>query len=313
MTTTYRADHVGSLLRPPELLQAREDFQEGRITQQQLTEIEDRAIEQALQMQREVGMQVLTDGEYRRHDWVGDFTSSVDGYVTAEPPIRFEWRLPEPVATVGQSTMQQAVAEMPQQAGWVIGERLRLRHRLTEHEAPYMKTHANGVFKITMPATSYVVARGWKPGLTDKVYGSRWELCEDVARIMNDEVQWLAAQGVPYIQIDNAHYPDYIPEDRRDAWRAIGIDPDQALDEDIRADNLATRGLDRSKVILAITSAAAMAAAPGTPPAATSRSPKRSSAAWTSTASCSSTTLTGPAASSRCASCPRASRSSSAW
>jgi 5-methyltetrahydropteroyltriglutamate--homocysteine methyltransferase len=116
---------------------------------------------------------------------------------------------------------------------------------------PYLKQHANGVFKITMPATSYVVARGWKPGITDKVYGSRWELIEDVARIMNDEVMALASEGVPYIQIDNAHYPDYIPADRRDAWRAIGIDPDQALDEDIRADNLAVKGLDRSKVILA--------------------------------------------------------------
>jgi 5-methyltetrahydropteroyltriglutamate--homocysteine methyltransferase len=251
MTTTYRADHVGSLLRPPELLQARDDFRHNRISQDQLKDIEDRAIDAALAMQREVGINVLTDGEYRRHDWVGDFTSSVDGYVSAQPPIRFEWKLPEAVATTGQNTMRQAIAEMPQQAGSVIGERLRLRHRLTEHETPYMRQHANGVFKITMPATSYVVARGWKPGLTDKVYGSRWELIEDVAGIMNREIQALAAEGVPYIQVDNAHYPDYIPADRRDAWRAIGVDPEQALDEDVRADNLAVRGLDRSKITLA--------------------------------------------------------------
>jgi 5-methyltetrahydropteroyltriglutamate--homocysteine methyltransferase len=251
MTPNYRADHVGSLLRPPELFKAREDFANQRISQAQLKDIEDRAVEAALDMQRQVGIEVLTDGEYRRHDWVGDFTSSVDGYVTAEVPIRFEWKLPEPVATSGQSTMQQAIADMPQQSGRVIGERLRQRHRLTEHEAPYMVQHARGVFKVTMPATSYVVARGWKPGVTDKVYGSRWELIEDVARIMNNEVQALASEGVPYIQIDNAHYPDYIPTDRREAWRAIGIDPDQALDEDIRADNLAVRGLDRSKITLA--------------------------------------------------------------
>ena len=247
MTPNYRADHVGSLLRPPELFKAREDFANKRISQAQLKDVEDRAVEAALDMQRQVGIEVLTDGEYRRHDWVGDFTSSVEGYVTAEVPIRFEWKLPEPVATSGQSTMQQAIADMPQQSGRVIGERLRQRHRLTEHEAPYMVQHARGVFKVTMPATSYVDARGWKPGVTDRVYGSRWELIEDVARIMNNEVQALASEGVPYIQIDNAHYPDYIPADRREAWRAIGIDPDQALDEDIRADNLAVRGLDRSK------------------------------------------------------------------
>lgn len=247
----YRADHVGSLLRPAELFDARDAQRAGRLTAEHVKEVEDRAVDTALRMQREVGLDVLTDGEYRRHDWAGDFTASVDGYVTAEVPIRFEWKLPEPVAASGQGSLQQALAEMPQQSGRVIGERIRRRHRLTEHEVPYLKAHAKGVFKITMPATSYVVARGWKPGITDKVYGSRWELIEDVARIMNEEVLTLASEGVPYIQIDNAHYPDYIPADRRDAWRAIGIDPDQALIEDVRADNLAVKGLDRSKVILA--------------------------------------------------------------
>ena len=250
----YRADHVGSLLRPPELLQAHADVRDGRISREQLKQIEDRSVLAALELQRQVGINVLTDGEYRRHDWVGDFTSSVDGYVTAEVPIRFEWKLPEPVAASGQGTMRAAIADMPQQSGRVIGERLRLRHRLTEHEVPFLKEHAQAMmkpFKITMPATSYIVARGWKPGVTDKVYSSRWELAEHVASIMNAEVLALAAEGVPYIQIDNAHWPDYIPSDRLAAWRAIGIDPNQAIEEDVRADNLATRGLDRSNVILA--------------------------------------------------------------
>jgi 5-methyltetrahydropteroyltriglutamate--homocysteine methyltransferase len=251
VTTNYRADHVGSLLRPAELLQARADFGQQRISQEQLKEIEDRCVLAALDMQRQVGLDVLTDGEFRRHDWVGDFTASVDGYVTAETPIRFDWKLPESIAASGQNTMRAAIADMPQQAGRVIGERLRQRHRLTAHEAPFMKQHAGGVFKVTMPASSYVVARGWKPGVTDKVYGSRWELAQDVARIMSGDVLALAGEGVPYIQIDNAHYPDYIPADRRDAWRAIGIDPDAALDEDIRADNLAVKGLDRSRITLA--------------------------------------------------------------
>jgi 5-methyltetrahydropteroyltriglutamate--homocysteine methyltransferase len=68
---------------------------------------------------------------------------------------------------------------------------------------------------------------------------------------MQAEVEHLAAEGVPYIQVDNPHWPDYIPEDRRQAWRAIGVDPDQAMDEDIRGDNMVVSGLDRSKVLLA--------------------------------------------------------------
>lgn len=248
----YRADHVGSLLRPPELLQAHADLRDGKISREQLKELEDRSVLTALELQRQAGINVLTDGEYRRHDWVGDFTSSVDGYVSAEVPIRFEWKLPEPIAASGQGTMRAAIADMPQQAGRVIGERLRLRHRLTEHEVPFLKEHAQGQpFKITMPATSYIVARGWKPGITDKVYGSRWELAEHVASINNAEIMALAAEGVTYIQIDNAHWPDYIPADRLAAWREIGINPDQAIQDDVQADNLATRGLDRSKVVLA--------------------------------------------------------------
>src|SRR6202022_1491107 len=148
MTPNYRADHVGSLLRPAEVLQARVDFSEQRISNERLKEIEDRAVLAALDLQRRVGMNVLTGGEYRRHDWVGDFTSSVDGYVSAAPPIRFEWKLPESVAASGEGSMRQAIAAMPQQAGRVIGERVRLRHRLTAHEVPFLKQHADGaVFK----------------------------------------------------------------------------------------------------------------------------------------------------------------------
>ena len=252
----YRADHVGSLLRPPELLQAHAELRDARMSHEQLKEIEDRAILTALDLQRNAGIQVLSDGEYRRGDWAGpawagDFPTAVEGYAMGEAPIVFDWKLPEglaPVETQGQVRSALAVA----QAALVIAQRLRQKHRLTEHEVPFLKEHAQGQpFKITMPATSYIVARGWKPGVTDKVYGSRWELAEHVASIMNAEVRALAAEGVPYIQIDNAHWPDYIPADRLAAWRAIGIDPDQAIEEDVRADNLATRGLDRSTVILA--------------------------------------------------------------
>jgi 5-methyltetrahydropteroyltriglutamate--homocysteine methyltransferase len=121
---------------------------------------------------------------------------------------------------------------------------------MTEHEVLFLKKHSPGPFKMTLPATSYIVARGWKPGITDRAYSSRWDLIDDVAAVQRAEMQGLASEGVAYIQVDNPHWPDYIPEDRRTAWRAIGIDPDAAIDEDIRGDNLAVQGLDRSRVVL---------------------------------------------------------------
>lgn len=133
----------------------------------------------------------------------------------------------------------------------IVGERLRQRHRLTEVESAFMKQHAGGAYKITLPAASYIVARGFTPGITDRAYPKRGDLMQDVTGILAAEVQALQAEGVGYIQLDNPHYPDYIEEERRDQWRAIGIDPDSALAEDLAGDNRCVQGVNRQKVVVA--------------------------------------------------------------
>src|SRR5690349_15957174 len=95
MTTTYRADHIGSLLRPPEVLEAHAAQAKGEITLEQLREVEDKAILMVLELQRQVGIDVLSDGEYRRSSWAGGFPEAVDGYVSSQPPIAFNWRMPD--------------------------------------------------------------------------------------------------------------------------------------------------------------------------------------------------------------------------
>jgi 5-methyltetrahydropteroyltriglutamate--homocysteine methyltransferase len=134
----------------------------------------------------------------------------------------------------------------------VIGAKLRQRRRLTEHEVAFLKQHASGPIKMTMPAASYVVTRGYKPGVTDRVYASRAEVLADAAAIINAEVKALVYDGVQYIQLDNPHYPDYISEERRQQWTDLGVDPDQALAEDIAADNASLAHVDRASVTLAM-------------------------------------------------------------
>jgi 5-methyltetrahydropteroyltriglutamate--homocysteine methyltransferase len=238
-------------LRPPEVLKAHEDFEQGKMSLERLREIEDRAILDAIKLQRDAGLDVVSDGEYRRQSWAGDFYDAVEGYVDGPLPIKFEWTLPEKLRNQAGTAVAD-VRSVPMQRGRVVGERLRQKRRLTQHESTFLKQHAGGAFKVTQPAASYIVARGYSPQVTGPVYSSRAELCQDVAKIIASEVQALAAEGVPYIQIDNAHYPDYIPEHRRDEWRAIGIDPDQALAEDIEADNATIAGVDRSKHVVAM-------------------------------------------------------------
>jgi 5-methyltetrahydropteroyltriglutamate--homocysteine methyltransferase len=249
MPGDYKAEQVGSFLRPPEVLQAHSEFEAGALSVERLREIEDRAILALLQMEREVGIEVLSDGEYRRAAWAGDFPDAVDGYVDGTSPITLTWRQD----TDGGATPSPSGPPTINTLGRVIGEKLRRKHRMTEHEVGFLKEHTGGhPFKVTMPAPSYIVARGYKPGVTDQAYPSRSAVLADVVAIMRDEVRALIAEGVPYIQIDNPHYPDYIPEERRAQWKSIGIDPDVAIGEDIAADNELIDAMDRERVTVAM-------------------------------------------------------------
>ncbi|HUZ77850.1 MAG TPA: cobalamin-independent methionine synthase II family protein [Chloroflexota bacterium] len=252
MSQPFRADHVGSLLRPPELLRVQADFAAQRISAADKRAAEDEAITTALNMQRQAGLEIFSDGEYRRGNWAGDFIAAVDGYVQGNMPVTFNWQLPEQLnSQTSEQQVANAMHAMPQQSGLVIGQKLRQKSRLTQEETAFLSQHAPGAWKITMPAASYVLARGWVPGTSDKAYESRRALGMDIAQIIRAEVAAVAGEGALYIQIDNPHYPDYLPDDRREQYRAMGLDPDQALEEDIAVDNASVQGLDRDKHILA--------------------------------------------------------------
>src|SRR5579871_540592 len=245
MPTSYRADQVGSFLRPPALRSAHAAHAEGRLPLDELRALEDEAILSILDLQRQAGIDVFSDGEYRRSSWSGGFREAVDGYVTGAMPIVLTQHQPDGAA---QST---AAAGAGQEAR-VIGAPVRQRRRLTAHESSFLTAHAPGPCKVTMPAPSYIVARSYAPGITDKVYPSRAALFRDVSAIIHDEITALIAEGVPYIQLDDPHYTDYISEEMCQRMRAAGVDPDQALAEDIAGDNAAIAGFDRSKATIAM-------------------------------------------------------------
>jgi methionine synthase II (cobalamin-independent) len=239
----FRADQVGSFLRPQVVKDAHAAYTRGELPLEKLREIEDKAIQEVLQLQKEVGVDVFTDGEFRRGGWSGDFVDAVDGFVAGAPAV---------------SVFNTARGNNPaQQTGGpsrrIIGDKLRQKHRLTEHEARFLKQHAPGPCKVTMPAASYVLARGYRPDVTDAVYGSRAAALQDVASVIRAEISALAAEGIEYIQLDNPHYPDYVVEERNAQWRAVGVDPVTALQEDIEADNYALDALSsRNGTVLAM-------------------------------------------------------------
>jgi 5-methyltetrahydropteroyltriglutamate--homocysteine methyltransferase len=190
----YRAEQVGSLLRPPELFQAR-----AHGLPCTLRESENRLILDALSKQKEIGLDILTDGEMRRASWLHNMTVAVDGFV--QHKIMLDWKGP------GAATEE---SHAP-----AAGAKLRKVRKLTEEEVPFLKANAPGPFKITLPAPSNFMLASYHSGITDKVYAHRGALLADLSAIINDENQWLLSQGVKYIQMDAPFYSHYLDPEKR--------------------------------------------------------------------------------------------------
>ena len=232
MAEIYRAEHVGSLLRPPEVLQARTDQSQGRITLEQLREIEDKAILEALEMQRETGIDVVTDGEYRRSWWAAGYADAVEGIVD-DPDAVYQPRWSGEHGDLADATAKElGFGEQ------VVGAKLRQVRRLTAHETGFLKQHATGPFKITMPGATQRAVGWYKPGLTDRFYPSRGDLVQDLVEILQREVHALIEEGVTYIQLDSLRYVIQIADDKR---RQVMIDAEEDIerevDDTIAADN----------------------------------------------------------------------------
>ena len=253
-TTTYRADHVGSLLRPPELLAARQAHAAGRLPLADLRKLEDDSILQAVAMQRQTGIRVLSDGEYRRSSWMEAWErvlapyEVVDASGAAVNSNVGRWR-----GRGAELVDQQARTMAPRK---FIGKPVELEsvERMTAHEVTFLQQHSEGQpFKITMPGVGHFVGNAYKIGITDQVYRTRLDMARDIAAVQRREIEALIAQGVPYVQMDSLRYVIQLADpDRRAALQSAGIDPDQDLDDTIAADNLAVSGLAGKGSIIAL-------------------------------------------------------------
>jgi 5-methyltetrahydropteroyltriglutamate--homocysteine methyltransferase len=238
MVTKYRADHIGSLLRPRELLQARSD---ERLTREQLRALENQHIERVLQRQKEAGLKIFTDGELRRRNFMSDFNESVEG-IDEGDNLQRSWQ----ATGVGSSTE-------PSRVPGIVAGKIKKTKRLTDHELAFLREQQPGDIKITLPTANQFPAIAYKRGITDKVYPNHSALLWDIVPVIKSEIQALVNEGVQYVQIDAPRYSYYIdPKWRNYIKNEIGVEPDAALDEAIRADNACLESANRPDVILAI-------------------------------------------------------------
>jgi 5-methyltetrahydropteroyltriglutamate--homocysteine methyltransferase len=189
-TPPYRAEHVGSLLRPLELLQAREDHAQGRISLQERRRIEDAAIRQVVKLQEEIGLSAVTDGEFRRASWHMDFLYQIGGVTKVRDnlKIRFE--------------NERGGVEFTPAALKVTGK-LRLERCIFGEDFTFLKSIAKATPKLTIPAPSLINYRGGRAAIDPAVYPDMDEFWDDVGRVYADEVEALGRLGCTYLQIDD--------------------------------------------------------------------------------------------------------------
>jgi len=206
----FRADHVGSLLRTPELRAAREQRERNEITAEQLRETEDTAIEALVRKQADIGLRSATDGEFRRAMWHFDFLGKLDGCegYTAEHGIAFK----------GVATKAKGVR--------VIGKLGFSDHPMLDHFR-FLKNHVRGATpKMTIPSPSVLHFRGGRAAVSEAVYPGMSDFYRDLGGAYNRAVQAFAAEGCRYLQLDETNLAYLCDEEQRQILRDRGDDPD---------------------------------------------------------------------------------------
>jgi 5-methyltetrahydropteroyltriglutamate--homocysteine methyltransferase len=189
-TPPFRAEHVGSLLRPALLLRAREGHQAGRISATVLAGIEDEAIRDAVKMQEDIGLQGVTDGEYRRTSWHMDFLLQVGGVARREDNLKVKFHNDE------------GEVEWNPAALWIHAP-LRLDGCIFGDHFRFLKSVTRCTPKLTIPSPTMMHYRGGRAAIDTAVYPEMDGFWADLARVYAEEIEALGKLGCTYLQLDD--------------------------------------------------------------------------------------------------------------
>ncbi len=218
----FRADHVGSLLRPPELLKAREQFATGEVTAEKLRSVEDDAIRDVVRMQEEVGLQSATDGEFRRTSWHMDFIYQLDGIDPADEQIKVEFHNEE--GDVEFTTAALSVHDRVGLSTTIFGDAFEALRSMTTTVTP----------KLTIPSPSMVHYRGGQAAIDKDVYPELDDFWRDLVTAYREEVRRLGELGCTYLQFDDTSLAYMNDPKQRDYIASIGGDREHQHVEYIR-------------------------------------------------------------------------------
>jgi 5-methyltetrahydropteroyltriglutamate--homocysteine methyltransferase len=222
-----RTDVVGSLLRPAELLDARERRDRGELSPGEFKRVEDAAVDDALRLQEEAGLAVVTDGEMRRLSFQSQLTEAVDGFGEwdLDAFLWGEWHSNE----LGELNV-----ERPEIA---VESELRRKRFLSAEEFTYARGRTDRVLKVTLPSPS-LFSNFYDPDRSRSAYPTLEDFLGAVAEILREEVAELVRLGATYIQLDAPHYPLLLDPGYRDFYESRGWPADRWLELGVELDNL---------------------------------------------------------------------------
>ncbi len=217
----YRSDVVGSLLRPEYLKEARQQWEAGQLGAADFKRIEDRAADEAVRLQEEAGLDVLTDGEMRRYAFFGHLIEALDGF------DKFGgWAIPFRDEQGGELVFKRPV----------VVEKLRWRRSMCGEECAYLRARTARPTKVTLISTQQAAAY-YDPEKSKGAYPTRDAYLADIVDFTRREVEELVRLGCTYIQIDAPQYAALLDPELREGYRRRGSDPDRLIDACIEMDN----------------------------------------------------------------------------
>jgi 5-methyltetrahydropteroyltriglutamate--homocysteine methyltransferase len=216
------------MLRPQALLDARLRFERGEMQPAEFKRMEDAAVDAAVALQEQAGLDVVTDGEMRRLSFQSGLPDAVEGFgeVPLDAYLWGEWH--------GDEHVGDRATERPPRLG--VREPLRRRRHIAAEELTYLRGRTSRIAKITLTSPS-LYANLWSPELSLDAYPTLDSFLEDVVEIMRDEVRELARLGATYLQLDAPHYPLLIDPATRAFYESQGWSLERWLDRGIELDN----------------------------------------------------------------------------
>jgi 5-methyltetrahydropteroyltriglutamate--homocysteine methyltransferase len=223
----FRADHVGSLLRPQRLLQAREDHAAGTIDDDELRGIEDEAIREVVRMQEDVGLKSATDGEFRRASWHMDFIYQLGGVKTVEGNITVKFRNEEGGVEFTPAALR-------------VDDRITLREPIFADAFRFLRnTVTTAVPKLTIPSPSMIHYRGGRASIDESVYPDMDAFWDDLTAAYAQQVRAVAELGCTYLQFDDTSLAYLNDPEQREHIRRMGGDAEHQHEAYIRNINKA--------------------------------------------------------------------------